>query len=134
MKGLAMNLIKDVADFHQQVLQQPPQPCAILERIDAMDRLLFMYEELTEFDNALLKEDMVGMADALADLVYVAIGTAYMLGLPFQEIWNAVQKANMAKVAGTTKRKMRVDAMKPAGWVGPEAEILKAIQNAIAPK
>jgi hypothetical protein len=41
-----------------------------------------------------------------------------------------VQKANMAKVPGVTKRGMPNDAMKPEGWVGPEAEIRKAIVNA----
>ena len=124
------SLIKDVADFHQQVLLIPPQPCQLLDTNDAKDRLLFMYEELSEFDEALYNNDMVGMADALADVVYVALGTAYMMGLPFEEIWAAVQKANMAKQPGATKRNMKVDAMKPAGWAGPEAEILAAIKNA----
>jgi len=78
----------------------------------------------------------VGVADALADVIYVALGTAYRMGLPFDEIWGAVQAANMRKVRGLTKRGNKVDAMKPAGWVGPEAEIARAIGSALdhAPK
>jgi len=124
-----MSLIKDVADFHQQVLLQGRQPCQLLDRIDTMDRLLFMYEELTEFDEAMRQDNLVGMADALADLVYVAIGTAYQMGLPFQEIWDAVQEANMTKQPGLTKRGMKIDAMKPDGWVGPESTIMELIKH-----
>ena len=125
-----MNLIKNVADFHQQILKMEPQPCALLDERGTYERSGFMQEELDEFIDSMVANNLVGAADALADLVYVALGTAYMMGLPFQDIWDAVQKANMTKVAGTTKRGMRIDAMKPAGWVGPEAEIERLIQDA----
>ena len=36
--------------------------------------------------------------DALIDLTYVAMGTAYMMGLPWQDLWDEVQRANMSKV------------------------------------
>lgn len=127
-----MPLINDVARFHQEVLQMPPQPCSMLDEVDIKDRVNFMCEELDEFEVSAHANDIVGAADALADLVYVAIGTAYMMGLPFQAIWDAVQKANMGKVRGGTKRNMRIDAMKPAGWVAPEVEIEKLIQDASA--
>ena len=90
-----------------------------------------MQEELNEFVGCASVGNMVGMADALADLIYVALGTAYLMGLPFDDIWAVVQKANMAKIPGITKRGMPNDAMKPEGWVGPEAEILMAIQKAL---
>lgn len=51
------------------------------------------------------------------------------MGLPFAQIWEAVQAANMRKVAGPTKRGNKIDAMKPEGWVGPEAAIARAIQR-----
>lgn len=64
--------------------------------------------------------DLAGQADALVDLVYVALGTAVMMGLPWQELWSDVHAANLRKVRGRTKRDMPLDLMKPEGWVGPQ--------------
>ena len=124
------SMFDDVGVFHTQVLNQPPRYPQLLNPEMAVARRLFIQEELNEFVECASLDGIVGMADALADLVYVALGTAYLMGLPFNDIWAAVQKANMAKVPGVTKRGMPNDAMKPEGWVGPEAEIRKAIVNA----
>ncbi len=86
--------------------------------------------ELLELESAHAMGDIVGAADALADLVYVALGTAYQMGIPMNQVWAAVQRANMAKVPGVTKRNMGNDATKPDGWVGPEADIQVAIDAA----
>lgn len=64
-------------------------------------------------------QDFAGQADALVDLTYFAVGTAVMMGLPWQQLWDDVQRANLAKERGTTQRGHRVDVMKPPGWVGP---------------
>ena len=45
-----------------------------------------------------------------------------MMGLPWQELWDDVQRANMAKERGTTKRGNVVDVMKPAGWQPPKTQ------------
>src|SRR3546814_5926129 len=65
-------------------------------------------------------QNLAQQADALVDLVYVALGTAVMLGLPWDWLWNDVQRANMAKVRGMTKRGHAVDVTKPPGWQGPQ--------------
>lgn len=123
------NLIEDVAQFHQEVLNMPKPTCQMLSAQDMSGRVGFLFEEVDELDLSYSMGDITGVADALADIVYVALGTAYMMGLPFEEIWAAVQKANMAKEPGQTKRNMRIDAIKPAGWVGPENEIAKLIKE-----
>lgn len=105
-----------------------------------------MLEELTEFFDAAGLEvfeksdgsfgvkpsggpqDMAGMADALVDLVYFALGAAVMMGLPWKELWDDVHRANMAKVAGITHRNHKVDVTKPPGWLPPQThEILAAV-------
>lgn len=68
--------------------------------------------------------------DALLDLNYVSHGTAHLLGYPWQEGWEAVQAANMAKVraasAAESKRGSAYDVVKPEGWTAPDqAEILR---------
>ena len=97
-----------------------------------------MAEELAEFSDACgmiasfsastiddVTNDLAGQADALVDLVYFAIGTAIMLGLPFEELWNDAHRANMTKVRGATHRGHPNDVTKPEGWVPPKTvEIL----------
>lgn len=91
------------------------------------ERFECMYEELNEFQTAVDIQDLEQQADALIDLVYFAIGTAVMLNLPWQNLWDDVHRANMAKERGVTKRGHKVDMIKPDGWVGPRtAEILGA--------
>jgi predicted HAD superfamily Cof-like phosphohydrolase len=125
-----MSYFRDVQKFHKEVLLDPEwdEPELLAKRVD------FMQEELDEFILAVGSNDVVGMADALADLVYVALGTADILDFPFDDIWAAVQGANMRKVPGPTKRGNKVDAMKPEGWVGPEATIDMLIRKHHAAK
>lgn len=63
--------------------------------------------------------------DALVDLVYVVLGTAYLqFGADvFNEAWDRVHGKNMQKVralrAGDSKRGSTYDVIKPAGWTPP---------------
>lgn len=66
--------------------------------------------------------------DALIDLVYVALGTAYLHGFNFPEGWRRVHEANMAKVrvenveqslAGSGRGSV-YDVVKPEGWLAPD--------------
>jgi len=124
------DMLRDVAEFHELILNDYAEPTPTLISLEyCIERASFLHEELDEFCIAAGEGNITELADALADIVYVALGTAYKMGLPFDGIWKAVQEANMRKVAGPTKRGNKVDAMKPAGWVGPEAAIARAIQR-----
>ena len=126
------DMFRDVADFHELVLHSPAEGSPTLVSPEyCLERGRFILEELDEFYEASTIGDIVGVADALADLVYVALGTAYKMGLPFAEIWAAVHAANMRKVPGETKRGNKVDARKPEGWVGPETAIAQAIERCL---
>lgn len=112
-----------------------------------IERIEFLYEELKEFvdgcgvvimthptdygqyfnEDCLVEQDFAEQADALIDLVYVAMGTAVQMGLPWQELWQDVHSANMEKVRGVKpERGHKVDCIKPPGWNPPQTEqILK---------
>lgn len=68
--------------------------------------------------------------DGLIDLVYVAYGTAHLLGYPWASGWARVQDANMAKVraesADQSLRNSAYDVVKPPGWTKPDIEGLLA--------
>jgi predicted HAD superfamily Cof-like phosphohydrolase len=60
-------------------------------------RVRLMMEELAETVTAMHEGDIPNVADGLADLVYVVIGTALAYGIPFDRIFQDVQRANMTK-------------------------------------
>jgi NTP pyrophosphatase (non-canonical NTP hydrolase) len=53
--------------------------------------------EVGELREAVEAGDLAGIADALADIVYVAVGTAVTYGLPFDAILAEVHRSNMTK-------------------------------------
>src|SRR5436305_838269 len=61
-------------------------------------RRKFLQEELDEFTEGVNEHGHAKMFDALIDLVYVALGTAQLLGYPWQDGWDVVQRANLRKV------------------------------------
>lgn len=82
-------------------------------------RIDHIAEELAELEDGENRKDLAKVADALVDLVYVALGAAVNLGLPWRELFHAVQVANMAKERiedGTHKFGIR----KPEGWEPPD--------------
>lgn len=91
-------------------------------------RVKFMQEELDEFAASYQEGDLVGCFDALIDLLYVVYGTADMMGLPIDEGFRIVHRANMTKVrapsADASKRGHALDVIKPQGWEPPEQRLL----------
>jgi NTP pyrophosphatase (non-canonical NTP hydrolase) len=90
------------------------------------ERVRFLQEELDELRAACERQDLAAQADALVDLVYVAKGTALMLGLPWNDLWREVQRSNMAKVRRETRHgDHKVGVMKPENWQPPQlADVL----------
>jgi dCMP deaminase len=63
-------------------------------------RARLICEEAAEFLAAVSKENMVEMADSLADILYVVYGTAVALGINLEPIFAEVQRSNMTKDGG----------------------------------
>lgn len=122
-----MARIKNVTEFHRKFGHLSNDKPVHLTRRKLRERIEFLEEELEEFRRAVEAQDLAEQADALVDFVYVAMGTADMLGLPWDELWADVHRANMAKERGVGKRGHLVDMIKPEGWIPPQTlEILEA--------
>jgi predicted HAD superfamily Cof-like phosphohydrolase len=133
IQGYTMNsMYDDVARFHIEVLkvERPPLP-SLVSDLFTTEKVRFLNEELEEYATAAYEGDLVKATDGLLDLIYVALGTLYSMGVPVNECWNAVQAANMQKVRGVTHRGNEVDAAKPANWLPPDIEIARIIGEAI---
>jgi predicted HAD superfamily Cof-like phosphohydrolase len=132
---------KDIAEFHEKFQLGYSGPPRALPDDLGLFRLGFKREELEEYsasrrelsdeltaaaehrDHAKITSLLEDQLDALVDLVYVALGTAYLHGFDFTAAWERVHRANMAKVRAThasqSKRGSTHDVVKPAGWVAP---------------
>lgn len=64
-------------------------------------RISLMEEELLgdgELVDSMRKGDIVGIADGLADLLYVTFGTAAAYGVNIQAVFDEVQRSNLTKI------------------------------------
>jgi predicted HAD superfamily Cof-like phosphohydrolase len=117
------NIFDDIADFHQKFGLEH-RPIGDLPKRNMLKyRIKFMLEELDELARAASKNDLVGMTDALVDIIYVAAGTGWLLNLPLDDSWGEVHHANMQKVRAQTsaasKRGTALDIIKPKDWKPP---------------
>ena len=67
------------------------------KEIRALRRRL-LNEEFTEYLQAETKDDLVEVADALADIIYIACGTAIAYGIPLDRVFAEVHRSNMSKL------------------------------------
>lgn len=68
--------------------------------LPAATRLLrasLVAEEAAEFTRACAKNDMIGIADGIADLLYVTYGAAVAFGMDAKSLFEEVHKSNMTK-------------------------------------
>lgn len=132
---------QSVAEFHQKfgfpvAGENGNKPHLLDETSGQQDiaefRKKFLKEEFDEFCRAQEEGDIVQIADALVDLVYVALGTAHYYGLPFDELFEEVQRSNMEKIRvaheGESKRGTAWDVRKPVGWKPPDLGFIIANQ------
>lgn len=116
---------KDVMRHHGMIL--PTKPCLPSEA-EFNFRSKFLDEELNELFTAYEKENIVEMADAIADLIIVAMGLAANMGLPLGEIMQLVNFANkygkrMVMSTEESKRGYEFDLKKTGEFISPERGI-----------
>ena len=61
-------------------------------------RCTLIEEEAAEFRAAVEADDIVEVADAIADLLYVIYGAALTFGIPVREVFTEVHRSNMTKL------------------------------------
>lgn len=86
-------------------------------------RIKLLKEEFEEYMEAEKFNDFIEVADALADLIYIACGTAASYGIPLDDVFNEVHRSNMAKlVDGKPLKREDGKVIKPADWTPPDIE------------
>ena len=76
--------VKEKAEF--------PENKIVRLRIDLIE------EELNELKEAIKNKDIVEVADALTDILYVTYGAGHSFGVNLDECFDEVQRSNMSKL------------------------------------
>ena len=81
-------------------------------------------EEFNELVHAYVDGDIVEVADAIGDLIWVLQGLAYSVGIPLQPVWDEIARSNMSKVMpdGTVHKRADGKIQKPATYSPPNIE------------
>lgn len=91
--------LRDVAEFHR-TFNLPVAPAPAIPAPERCKlRINLLREELLELENAVARNDLVEVADALADLQYVLSGAVLEFGLggKFAALFEEVHRSNMSK-------------------------------------
>jgi predicted HAD superfamily Cof-like phosphohydrolase len=122
---------RDLIDFHRAVDQMPPDgPPAVPDVVTVMRRIKLLREEFGELLEAIEAGDLPKIADGIADLNYVAGGTAVAYGIDLVPVWNAVHAANMTKTTGPIREDGK--RMKPPGFKHPDIGAILDVQRPLA--
>jgi predicted HAD superfamily Cof-like phosphohydrolase len=138
-------LIGDITAMHNKYGFNAPDKPTMPPRALLEMRINFLLEEWQEFveasgyhlpiidyfqlNKSSKSPDPAKMLDALTDLLVVLIGTSHLIGFCqpydtkvslFEEAWDRVMRANMAKERGRTSRGHDMDLVKPVGWSAPD--------------
>ena len=66
-------------------------------------RLDLITEELEELKNAMKTKDLLEVADALTDILYVTYGAGHAFGIDLDKCFDEVQNSNMSKLGSDGK-------------------------------
>ena len=106
------NKIKAVQDFHEAFgLGIEQKPIANLPLAKLQLRYDLMAEENDEYLEAAKNNDLVEVADALGDMLYILCGTILEHGMQYkiEEVFNEIQRSNMSKLGADGKPIYRED-------------------------
>jgi len=62
-------------------------------------RLSLIQEELDELTKAMKENDILEVADALTDILYVTYGAGHAFGIDLDKCFDEVQRSNMSKLS-----------------------------------
>ena len=80
--------------FGQEVKTKPSFSTNKINKL----RLDLIKEELSELTEAMNKKDLLEVADALTDILYVTYGAGHAFGINLDKCFEEVQNSNMSKL------------------------------------
>ncbi len=113
----------DCLRVFEETFTGPGPTCPSFPEQNVRDlRVRLLQEEFDEYLEAENENDLVEIADALADMVVIIHGTAIRYGIPLDEVFAEVHRSNMSKVSadGTVLRREDGKILKPDTYSPPD--------------
>ncbi len=85
--------------YGQEVKNTPKFPDTKIVQL----RIDLIQEELNELKEAINNNDIIEVADALTDILYVTYGAGHSFGVDLDSCFNEVQNSNMSKLGDDGK-------------------------------
>ena len=122
IKAVSKTEFDMVKEFHESFGHPAPKEVTIGDEGLWNFRMMLIQEELLELTEGIKQSDIGEIADALADLVYVVLGSAVSIGLNFNDIFAEVHRSNMSKLGPDGKPIFNEHGkiIKPEGWQAPD--------------
>ena len=119
MDGTNFELVGDFMESMDQEVRL--YPCFPEEEIQKLRKDL-IEEELDEFTYALDNKNLIEVADALTDLLYVVYGAGHAFGIDLDECFKEVHRSNLSKLGPDFKPIKREDGkvLKPDTYSPPD--------------
>lgn len=119
--------IEHVRTFHDAFgIANATTPMGAIGDRDALLRYKLIREENEEYLEAALRGDLVEVADALGDILYILCGTLLKHGLEHKidEVFREIQRSNMSKLGADGKPIHREDGkvMKGPNYFKPDIQ------------
>lgn len=93
-----MTNFEKVGEFMRTFCQEVKSSPENVDYGTAMLRLKLILEEYEELEDAVMEKDLVGIADALTDILYVTYGAGHAYGIDLDKCFEEVQRSNMSKL------------------------------------
>jgi predicted HAD superfamily Cof-like phosphohydrolase len=109
--SLLLEKIKSVGDFHDAFLIGNNHSPVLISNEESLLRYTLMREENEEYLEAAQRGDLVEIADALGDQLYILFGTMLRHGLQYkiEEVFDEIHRSNMSKLDENGKPIYRED-------------------------
>jgi len=123
--------LKAVEEFHNVFLQENGTEPGLLPENDFLLRYKLMAEENDEYKEACWNGDLIEVADALGDQLYILCGTILKHGLQhkIEEVFNEIQRSNMSKLGADGKPIFREDGKIQKGPSYSQPDINKILSK-----
>ena len=93
-----MTNFEKVKQFMQTFGQEVKTKASFSDEKTNQLRLDLIMEELEELKNAMENKDLLEVADALTDILYVTYGAGHAFGINLDKCFDEVQNSNMSKL------------------------------------
>ena len=93
-----MTNFEKVKQFMQTFGQEVKTKASFSDEKTNQLRLDLITEELEELKNAMESKDLLEVADALTDILYVTYGAGHAFGINLDKCFDEVQNSNMSKL------------------------------------